>query len=256
MVKLNLIKNMDQNWFKNNIQLDWQTYKSSLYSRNSDLISDELQKGSQSLITEPINSTSIEKGMMYFIFYDLQGKTSNLEKWNPILAVDWYDDGQTRQLIGLSANFIPVAVRAILFNSLCGPNTKIFQMNQELPTSKQSGIDNITFGKIHMLLKSIGFEWALRKFDIRKINKCWQINTNNWTHFVMMLTSRFTGVDDAKLIQIWQKKIAEQDQREQELLLQMLGDYKKMESKLNKSYNTVLESEDNLLKSLAQMKKI
>lgn len=246
---------MDSNWFKNKIGMDWQTYKSSLYQKNSDFISAELQNG-QSQIVSLINPTSIVKGGMYFVFYDLQGKTSNLEKWNPILAIDWYDDGTTRQLIGLSCNFIPVAIRAIIFNSICGPNQKLFQSNQDVQTTKQEQISGISFGKISKLLSTVGFEWALRKFDIRKINKCWQINTNNWTEFVMMSTARFTGVDDGKLIEIWQKKISEQEQRQKEVLLEILGDYNKMESELNQRYQSVMEQEDNFLKSLAQMKKI
>lgn len=244
---------LQNDFLKIQINLDYQVYGNQIYSKNGEFISDEMNS-SDSKVIKPINLKSIEKGKFYFIFYDLQGKSSKIEKFNPLFIIDWYDDGKTRQMFGISLNFIPAAIRVVFFNLICNYNLSIIEQNSTKDLNKQEPFKDISFGKMYKILEGIGFEWSIRKFDVKKINKVYSVSTDIISKFVTMSTSKFTGVDDLKLIEIWQKKLTEQKDRRKKVIGDILGDYKKMESELNSQYQTVYQKQENLEASLLAMK--
>lgn len=246
---------LQNDFLKIQINFDYQQSGNKLYADNGQFISEELNS-TDSKIIKPINLTAIEKGKFYFVFYDLQGKSSNLEKFNPLFIVDWYDDGKTRQMFGISLNFIPIAIRVVFFNLICNYNLSVIESNGSKDILKQESFSDISFGKMYKLLQGIGFEWSIRKFDIKKINKVYVVSTDILSKFITMSTAKFTGVDDLKLIEIWNKKLSEQKKREKELIKSIIGDYKKMESELKTQYQSVSEQQENLEKSLNAMKKL
>jgi hypothetical protein len=246
---------LQTNFFKNEVNSDYQVNGNQMYRKNGEYIADELNS-SRSLVIQPINMSAVEKGKFYFIFYDLQGKSSKLEKFNPLFVVDWYDDGKTRQMFGISLNFIPIAIRVVFFNLICNFNLDIIESNSTKQINKQEAFNDISFGKMYKILQGIGFEWAIRKFDVKKINKTYCVSTTIISKFITMSTAKFTGVDDAKLIEIWQKKLGDQKIREKEMIKSILGDYKKMQAELEAQYQTVYQKEDNLEASLAAMQQI
>lgn len=245
---------MKNDYFKNDIEQQYKQNGSNLYSINSEFIINSLNNSTNFI--KPINLTAIEKGKFYFIFYDINGKTSNMEKFNPLFVIDWVDKNNTRFLYGVSINFIPINIRVVFFNMLCNFNLDSIEKNMDLTLDKEYGFKEIDFTNIYKLLYNIGFEWSIRQFDITKINKVYSISTNVLTKFITMSTAKLTGVNDGKIIEIWNKKIQEQEERHKKIIDELLGDYKNMEKELNKTYTTLDTKNNNLEKTLQLIKKI
>jgi hypothetical protein len=245
---------MEKDYLKDTIKEQFKLEGSAMYKTNAAYMTDGLKGGSPEIV--PINMVNIEKGKFYFVFYDLAGKSTKMEKFNPLLIIDWNDQDSTRYIYGVSINFIPVSIRTVFFNSLCNFNTKILEYNTELETEKQYPLENIDFANIYKLLYSIGFEWSIRKFDAKLVNKIYSISTNILPIFLTMSTAQLTGVDDGKLLDIWKKKINEQETRHNKLLKEILGDYKNMEREITDAYKSVGEKNANLEKSLQLIKKL
>jgi esterase/lipase len=104
------------------------------------------------------------------------------------------------------------------------------------------------------MLKRIGFEWAIRKLEAKKINKIYKISTNVLSKFITMSTASFTKVDDNKLIQIWQKKIKDQSEREKKLINDLINDLEKMSNDFDEQYKDLHTRSENLEKSLEIIK--
>lgn len=228
---------------------------SKMYSDNTTVISNKLNDGQDKDIVST-SASNLNKGDFCFMFYDLQGKSSNMEKFNPIMVVDWFDHNNTRYLYGLSLNFIPINIKVNFFNMIFNNNLKTLDDNIKLDTIKQKPVDNINFTNVYKLLFSIGFEWAIRKFDITKINKTNLISTNIIKEFITMSTYKFTGVADDKIISIWKSKINKQQKRQQNLIKELLNDYGQMRDELNEKYQTLDDRNDKLNDSINIIKKV
>lgn len=246
---------MKANFLKEIIQEQFKKEGNSMYSNNTDIILDYLNNHKEKQV-QSININEIEKGKFCFLFFDLQGKTSKLEKFNTLLPLDWVDMDGTRYLYALSINFMPVAIRVVFFNSLFNQSIKTFDDIDDKMPNKQDVLNGISLGSIYKALKSIGFEWAIRRFDIRYINKVNIINWNVIHKFISMSTAKLTGVDDNKLIDIWKSKLDKQEVRQKEFMSKLLGDYKEMEKELGLGFQSLTEAEDNLYKSLSFYKSL
>lgn len=243
----------NNDFFLDKVKTQYNEMGNIMYLHNSEIIAEKINNNNDQDIL-PINLTSIQKGNFYFIFYDLQGKSSNMEKFSPILAVDWFDHNNTRYLYGLSFNFIPLNIRVSFFNTLFNNNKNIFEKNEFEKTQNELPLQQINFTNIYKLLFSIGFEWSIRKFDIQKINKTYLISTNIITEFITMSTYKFTNVPDDKLIDIWRVKIKKQSERQQKLIKELLGDYDKIQKELNNKYQTLDDKNEQLNNSLKIIK--
>jgi flagellar capping protein FliD len=245
---------MKEDYLKDTIKEQFKEVGAMMYKTNAEVITDGLNGSSPDIV--PINMSSLEKGKFYFMFYDLAGKSSRMEKFNPLFVIDWIDMDSTRYVYAVSINFIPISIRTVFFNKLCNYNISRINKNVDLDTEGQYSFENIDFTNIYKLLYTIGFEWSIRKFDCKLINKIYAISTNILPTFLTMSTAGLTGVDDSKLIEIWNKKIQEQELRHKKLIKEILGDYKNMEQELTKAYSTLDSKNSNLEKSLQLIKNI
>ena len=71
-----------------------------------------------------------------------------------------------------------------------------------------------------------------------------------------MNTYKLTGVDEGKLMDIWKKKITEQEQRHTKILREILDDYKEMDKELSKTYESLDTQNNNLQESLNILNKL
>jgi len=246
---------MKTDFLKDTIKIQHIAEGGNMYKTNADYITSHIND-SRSTDIVPVSLASVEKGKFYFMFYDLAGKSSKMEKFNPVFIIDWVDQDNTRYMYGVSINFIPVSIRTVFFNSLCNFNIDTLEKNATKSVEKQLAFENIDFANIYKLLYSIGFEWSIRRFDCKLINKISEISSNILPIFLTMSTAQLTGVDDGKLIEIWNKKINEQELRHNQLIKEILGDYTAMEKELTSAYKSVDTRNTNLEKSLALIKKI
>jgi hypothetical protein len=244
---------MKTDYFRDAVEQKYRELSTSMYEVHSDFILNKINNSSDPDI-QITNLGSIEKGKFYFMMYDLRGKSSNMEKFNPILAVDWIDDMNTRHLYGVSINFIPVAIRIVFFNTLLNHNLKTLRDNSTKDTGSQEALKGINFSDVYTLLRKIGFEWSLRKFDLTKIDKVMAVSTNILPEYITMSTWKITGVDDGKLLSIWQKKIAEQDERHRRLIAELINDYDKMSKDLNENILSLQQRETSMEDSIKLMR--
>lgn len=244
---------MKKDYLLDSIKEQFKIEGNGMYNQNTDFILDSINNKKNSV---ELNIKNINKGQFYFMYYDLRGKTSLMEKLNPIFTLDWFDLQGTRYLYAISLNFIPVNIRTIFFNTIINNNLQTIINNIDKSVDRQENLKLIGFETIYKMLKSIGFEWAIRKFDIRLIDKVYLIDTNIINKYITMSTAKITKVDDAKLIQIWQKKISEQQQREQKLINELLNNYSEMQQQFDLSYKNIKQSNENLEKTLQIIKNI
>jgi len=240
---------MIKDYLKYEIKEQFKLEGSKIYSNNASFITNEINDNNSKLIQQ-VNLSSMQSGKFYFMFYDLAGKSSKMEQFNPLLILDIFDINNIRTVFAVSLNFIPVSIRTVFFNNILNYNLDVIENNLKLELTKQSPLNNINFANIYTLLQSIGFEWSIRKFDYRLISNLYLVDTTILSKFITMSTTKLTRVDDGKLIDIWLKKINEQDSRHKKMISELTNDYSKMENELTKSYNNLDKMADNLTKSL------
>lgn len=106
------------------------------------------------------------------------------------------------------------------------------------------------------MLQTIGYEYALRQLDMSLINKVYEVSFGFLDRFLTFDTRRFTGVDEGKLLQIWMKKINEQEERHRKMLLLLYNDYEKMADTINKSIDSALDTAKNLERTASNMRQL
>lgn len=238
---------METDYFRNIIKEQYTNEGNSMYYNNEKYITENL--GIKDLIIET-NISNFYRGSFYFVYYDLTSKISKMEKINPILLIDYFDMNNTRTYYVLNINFLPIAIRVLFFNNILNYNLDIIENNNNTDILSQKPIPNIKFITIYKMLKKIGFEWAIRKLDINKINKIYKVSTSILDKFITMSTHTFTGVGDNKLIDIWKSKIEKQDEREKTLINNLINDFDNMNNNFKTMYKDLNSKTENLEESL------
>lgn len=245
---------MKQDYLQNKIKEQYIAEGLNMYLNNTKFITDGINQGNEAVQESDLRN--LERGKFYFIMYDLNGKTSTMEKFNPLFVIDWFDLQGTRMVYGVSCNFLPITIRTVFFNNICNHNLSTIKDNLDKDIPKQQAFTGINFANIYKLLYNIGFEWSIRQFDAKKITKIFEVSTNAIDKFLTMNTQKLTGVDEGKLMDIWKKKILEQEKRHTKILRQILEDYKEMDNELSKTYETLDTRNNNLQESLNILNKL
>jgi hypothetical protein len=79
---------MKQNYLKEQIKLHFQEQKNNLQMYNYDFIIENINNNNDITNIIQCNINDIHRGGFYFMFYDLNGKSSNMEKYNPLFIID------------------------------------------------------------------------------------------------------------------------------------------------------------------------
>ena len=245
---------MKPDFFKDLVNVQFQAEGNNMYQKNSETVLGYFRNKDQTKF-ELSNFSDVQQGKLYFILYDLDGKSSKMEKYNPLFVVDFGFFDNTKWIFALNINFLPVAIRVLVFNQIFNASLTLFDDLDKSPI-KQEPVDNVTFGVIYKMLKSLGFEWAIRKFDYKKVNQIYSIDLSIASKFITMSTVKLTGVDDGKLIDIWKKKLLSQKDREKKMIAEILGDYKKMANELTKNSQSLTDKENEMYKSVQFLKTI
>lgn len=244
---------LEKDYLKNKIKEQYKEEGSSLYFNNEEFIKDAFKDSDLTVSTTPGNFLP---GCFYFVYYDISSKISYMEKLNPVLLIDSFDMQNTKMYFVLNLNFLPVTVRVLFFNSILNYNLDLLDANNKKDVLTQKPIPRISFNTIYKMLKSIGFEWAIRKMDIKKINKIYKISSNILDKFISMSTHSFTKVDDNKLVEIWRSKIEKQDEREKEMIKNLMNDFTKLSDNLNEKYQDLNTRTQNTQETLKLMQNI
>jgi hypothetical protein len=220
----------------------------SLSENSTRWLIDKLQKPDDDV--QPVSLSSMVPGKFYFMMYDLskKAKSSKLEQYNPILFVDFKHVGNTKILFGLSFNFLPSRMRLIFFDKLLDNYPFVF----EEPTDKhkkgqpEQPLNGVNYNNVYTWLTKIGYEYVIREFDLRLVDKVYEVSMSKLPLFLTINTYEFTNVDDEKLAQIWLAKLKTREERHQKLLLDIASGYDTIEKVLNEEFGSFQETMKNL----------
>lgn len=172
---------------------------------------------------EYIPISNMRVGEVYHIFYLDE---SNWMHFSPVLACDFKDK---RLMFGMNFNFIPLEVRANIFDSLI--TTLDFNNNQ--PITK-TPFNFITFDGIYKKLIRLGFEYSLIEYNFERIIKVAKIDYSILPEFLFSAWPK-NIYDPNKLYQIWSKKLQNRPERHKELITKLVDDFYDVKDELIES---------------------
>lgn len=238
---------------KNSIKVLYDAQGAALKHNSATAVFDEMNSPKRNMQV----AADVRMGMFAFMLYDLAGKSSAMEQYSPVLLVDWLQVKTQRYVWGLSLNFIPSNVRVVFFDQLLERQANLVASNAARSSvSKERPLQGITFDVMYKVLQSIGYEYALRKFDYSLITKMYEVSFGFLDRFLTFDTTRFTGVDEGKLMQIWLTKLKDQEERHQRMMTALYNDYDKMAEVLQKQLLTATETAKAIAKTAANMRKM
>ncbi len=238
-------------WLKKEIKNQFLKDGNKMYIENAKYIANYLSSNNLTLV----NNTNIEIGNFYFVFNDLNGKSSKMEQFIPCIYLGNVDTLEGNKSLCFSFNFVPVAIRTVLLDKLLESydNSLIKENIKKKSIREEQTYANINFDRTYNALRSIGFEYTIREIYTKNINKVVRIATKDLPKFITMNTYLFTGVPEDKLAQIWVAKIKDREKREQDFLKKLMGDYDKMTKEIQDS---ISEQQVNIDKSYTNIKNL
>jgi hypothetical protein len=201
-----------------------------------------------------VKAKNMYVGKFYFLMYDMEGKSSKMEQFSPILLVDFRKVATKKLLYGISLNFIPQNIRLLFFDAFLDSFENVF-----LPIDSQEKVGNaekplpISFQIAFEALDKIGFQYVIRELDADKINKAYEVSMQTLPRYMTVNTTVLTDVDEKKMAEIWLSKLKNREEAVQKRISELITSYEdvaKTFSKEFKSYEREFEkiqkSKDNL----------
>lgn len=242
-------------WLKEQIRGLYEMNKGDLKKKAAQDIYDKIKKPDRNL--HPVKIHDLQIGRFYFLFYDLAGKSSKMEQYSPVLLVDIKKVKTKLYAYGLCFNFIPANIRILYFDKLLDRFQNTIQKNLTIKDIYyETPLQNINFEVIYKTLLSTGFEYSIREFDITEINTAYLVATQYIPYFIIFDTQPFTGVDEGKLVEIWQVKIKEQTERHKEIMSKLQKNYNEMEEMFKEEFKSIKEQRENMEKSIDYLNKL
>jgi hypothetical protein len=201
----------------------------------------------------PVNLGAIEKGKFYFMLYDIASKTSKMEKFSPVFIADW-SKGNSSTLYAVSLNFIPANIRIVVFDAIVSGDKGIYTSNKEKDVLKNKSFGEVDLQKMYNILQMVGFEYSIREFDLRLVNKLYAISTNFLPKLITMSTELFTGVGEHKMAEIWAAKIKQRDERHKEFVKGLWEDYDKMSKTILSEIKNVTRATEDISSVIINIK--
>lgn len=206
---------------------------------------------------KPILPKKMYVGKFYYMLYDLNGKSSKMEQFSPILLVDYRKVMGKIILYGISLNFIPLNVRLLFFDNFLDSFQNIFDPIDS--DSKKGGKEKplpINFKIAFDSLDKIGFQYIIREFDVDKINKVYEVNMQSLPRFLTVNTTVLTGVDEMKLAEIWYSKLKNREESLQKRISELITDYEEISKVFKQEFKSYEKEFKNISKSKENLKSI
>lgn len=238
---------------KNDIRVLYKSHGNAL----AQVAADEVYKAMHENNRNMAVADDMRMGMFVFMLYDLAGKSSRMEQYSPLLLVERRQVKTKHYVWGVSLNFIPQNIRIVFFDQLLERYSNVVKNNiAKDAVGKEKPLANLSFDGVYTILQSIGYEYALRQFEIPLINKMYEVSSGFLDRFLTFDTSRFTGVDEGKLMEIWVSKLKEQEERHRKMMMMLYNDYEKMADVLQKGILSASETSAALQKTAANLSKL
>jgi len=196
-------------------------------------------------------------GKFYFMMYDMQGKSSKMEQYSPILLVDFRKVATKKILYGISINFLPQNIRLLFFDEFLKPFENVFEpIDSE---EKKGGPEKplpISFQIAFEALDKIGFQYVIREFDADKINKVYEVKMSMLPRFMTVNTTVLTEVDEQKMAEIWLSKLKNREEAVQKRISELITDYKEITKTFDKEFKSYEREFEKIEKSKKNLKSL
>jgi len=204
-----------------------------------------------------VKAKNMYVGKFYFMLYDLQGKTSKMEQYSPILLVDYRKVAIKRLLYGISLNFLPQNIRLLFFDGFLNSFKNVF-----LPLDSKEKAGNaekplpINFKIAFDSLDKIGFQYVIREFDMDLVNKAYEVSMQQLPRYMTVNSTVLTGVDEKKMAEIWLSKLKNREESMQKRISDLITDYTEVSKVFKKEFNSYQREFDNIAKAKDNLKSL
>jgi|LauGreDrversion4_2_1035121.scaffolds.fasta_scaffold56093_3 hypothetical protein len=189
------------------------------FKNNSLYFYDKYQKSDNGV--KSINVSDILPGSFYHFHYL---DDSNWMKWSPVFVTNYKKIGNQIIIFGVNFNFIPLEVRAFLFDNFM--KEEDFEKDQPLP---------VTYEGMYAELIKYGFEYALVEYNALQIKFVHRISMDMVPRFLIAGHPK-NKYDPAKLFDIWKVKIKDKDKRNQEIMKSTIDEFYDTRGEINEKY--------------------
>ena len=219
LVKLNLLEhgNDEVENFKNNTLFFAQKYKKP----------DESVK--------VVRLGDIKPGGFYFLHYLDDSKWI---QYSPVFVVDFKKFDNMIVLFCVNFNFIPLKVRVALFD----PYIK------EQDFEKKNIFLKVKYDAMYKELKKYSFQYSLMEYNLAQVQLAHKIELDILPRFLYS-QHYLVKYDPKKLLEIWKKKIVEQDKRDKEMMGSSIDDFYNINTDMTGKYDLLKKHIDRLQKS-------
>ena len=171
-----------------------------------------------------INIKDISTGGFYFFHYLDQ---SNWMKWAPVFVADYKKFSNKIIIFAVNFNLIPMQIRVLIFDKYI--TDKDFENNSLLKVDLQGIYDE---------LRRTGFEYALMEFDASKIQLAHRVSLELLPRFLYHQHPK-NKYDPNKLMDIWEVKLENREQRHKEMTLALISDFFDVNSEISEKYDVM-----------------
>jgi len=189
------------------------------FKNNSLYFYDKYQKSDD--MVRSIDLKSILPGSFYHFHYL---DDSNWMKWSPVFITNFKKIGNQIILFGVNFNFIPLEVRAFLFDN--------FMIEEDFEKDRPLKVD---YEGMYSELIKYGFEYALVEYNASQIKLVHRISMSVVPRFLIAGHPK-NKYDPGKLFDIWKVKIADKDKRNQEIMKSTIDDFYDTKGEINEKY--------------------
>lgn len=189
------------------------------FKNNSLYFYEKYQKSDKDV--RAIDVKDIQPGGFYHFHYL---DDSNWMKYSPVFITNFKKISNQVVLFGVNFNFIPLEVRAYLFDNFI----------KEEDFEKDAFL-KVNYEGMYTELIKYGFEYALVEYNAIQIKLVHKITMDLVPRFIMAAHPK-NKYDPAKLFDIWKVKIKDKSARNQEIMKSMIDDFYDTKGQINEKY--------------------
>lgn len=194
------------------------------FKNNSLYFYEKYQKSDKFIQSKSISDV-LPGGFYFFHYLD----DSNWMMYSPVFVVDFKKMGKNIIILAVNFNFIPLEVRAYLFDN--------FIVEEDFENDRLLKVD---YSGMYNELIKYGFEYALVEYNAAQIKLVHRISMESVPRFLISAHPK-NKYDPGKLFDIWQVKLKDKSKRHQEIMKATMDDFFDFKGEINEKY-TLLKS--------------
>lgn len=162
-------------------------------------------------------------GFYHFHYLD----TSNWMQFSPVFVADFKKFSNKIVIFAINFNFIPIEVRTLLFDQ--------YISEQDFENDALLKVD---YKGVYDKLRDLGFEYAIMEYDASRVKLVHKIQLDLLPRFLYSQHPK-NVYDPKKLIQIWDAKIENRDDRHKEMMMASIDEFFDINSDISEKYGVL-----------------